>query len=672
MRVTSTSYYNNIYGENNKMARQLFDVNKQISSGLKIQYAHDNPGVFIDTLRLDDEITTLSQIKNSSENAYKFSTQTDTTIGDIVSLFETVQVKLIAAANDTNSYESRQAIAKDLRGLKNNLLTMANSSIGGQYLFSGTATSIKPIDSNGVYQGNSEDLLSFLGAGVKQKYNITGAQLFLGEETTVNRFISTNIRQYDMDSNNENYISGNSTIRDLMGDTDTDPTNDTWQSFFYVQGTKSDGETFKTKITMNMTDTMDDLLLKISDAYGTDQVNVAINPFGTITVTDKKTGSSKLDFHMVSAVDFSGGAAADVTNIDLLQAGTNDFADVTSGTNLLYVKEYTRSGFTAPTSVPNTIQGINYDRTNFVKDGPYLKSNISQIVKADNSYALPSTKLVDVAGSATLTGTQLNLEATNILGQPVNLQINLGAASSVSGTVNGVPITAFNIYDATGAPTAADSVTYKQLLDVVNMAMTNSLPAANSAAAYETALTTSYTSGTTSLDYAGRLTFEDKTSPSTQATLSIYDNSSSDYSVTTGGALIFNANSGLTVSDPKNDFFAQFEQIIKSVEEVKPYPDGTDLVDPRNIGIQYALQTLSDLSDHVSRMQTEAGSYSQVLTMASQRTDLLIVSTKTLQSDVIDTDIAEATLRMQQLSLNYQAFLSNISKISQLSLVNYL
>ena len=81
MRVTSTSYFNNIYGENNKLNQQLFDVNKQIASGQKIQYAHEDPGVFIDTLRLDNEMTTLSQIKDSAQNAYKVSTQTDTTIG---------------------------------------------------------------------------------------------------------------------------------------------------------------------------------------------------------------------------------------------------------------------------------------------------------------------------------------------------------------------------------------------------------------------------------------------------------------------------------------------------------------------------------------------------------------------------------------------------------------
>ena len=102
MRITPSSYYNNIYGENNKLNKQLFDVNKQISSGLKIQYAHEDPTVFTDTLRLDDEVTTLTQVKSSALNAYKFTTQTDSTIGDIVKTIESMKVKLVNAANDGN------------------------------------------------------------------------------------------------------------------------------------------------------------------------------------------------------------------------------------------------------------------------------------------------------------------------------------------------------------------------------------------------------------------------------------------------------------------------------------------------------------------------------------------------------------------------------------------
>lgn len=694
MRITSSAYYNNIYGENNKLNKQLFDVNKQISSGLKIQYAHEDPGVFIDTLRLDDEITTLTQVKSSAQSAYKISTQTDTTVGQLVKTLESMKVKMINAANDAHSDTSIQAIAKELRGLQNHLLTLANTSIGGQYLFSGTATSVKPIGTDGTYQGNDQNLEAFLGSGIKQKYNISGSQLFLGDENKINRTITTNVPQKNLtdlypdimqdsslprSASQETYITGSSTIRDLMGDNDTNATNDaTRQSYFYVQGIKSDGDSFKSKIALNMDDTLDDLMNEISDLYGSNQVTVSLNAHGQIEISDKKTGSSKLDFHMVGAVDFSGGAAANVNDIDTLHAGSSDFETAAVTTPGLYVKEFTKSNLDTPTSVLNTIEGINYDRTNFQQDGAKLLSNTSQIDKTSNTYATAASKLIDVAGKSTLVGTTLNLQGKNINGVNFDLQINLAAASSVSGTVNGVAITPFNIYNADASRTiaAADEVTYQQLFDVVNMAMSGNLPSANTDVAYDAAITASNSQSSTTLDYAGKMVFEDKSNAVTAASLSLYDASSDTYpaavGTTSGSALNFNANSALTIRDPKTDFFSQIEEMIRSVEEGKKRADGTDSADPRNLGIQNSIQMIDDLSDHVSRLQTEVGSYSQVLQASSDRTDMLIISTKTLQSDVIDTDIAEATLRMQQLSINYQAMLSSISKVSQLSLVNYL
>lgn len=663
MRITSGSYYNNIYGENNKLNKQLFDVNKQISSGLKIQYAHEDPNIFIDTLRLDDEITTLTQVKNSAQSAYKISTQTDTTIGEIVKTLESMKVKMVNAANDAHSDTSTQAIAKELRGLQNRLLTLANTSIGGQYLFSGTATSVKPIGSDGTYQGNNQDLQAFLGSGIKQKYNISGTQLFLGDESKINRTVSSNIAQKSMSDlypdiiqdpglartdAKEVYITSTHTIRDLMGDTDADTTNDaTRNAYFYIQGTKSDGESFKNKITLSMGDTVDDLLQEISDAYGANQVDVSLNAHGQIEIVDKIAGSSKLDFHMVGAVDFdsTGTDAADVTDIDNLQLGTSDFEDVIASpvVNSLFVKEFTKSGFDTPTTVSNTIEGINYDRTNFQQDGAKLLSNISQITKADNSYATPSTKIVDVGSFST--NTLIHLEGTTINGIPFSTDIDLAS----------------DLLDENGNPTALNDVTYQQLMDAINMVVTG-----------EATVSDSYLHGKTSLTYDGKIVFEDKDNPVTNATLSIYDPTSSDYSVLTGSSLIFNTNSALSVRDPKTDFFAAIEEMIRSVEEGKKRSDGSDGSDPRNVGIQNSIQMMDDLTDHVSRLQTEVGSYSQVLQASTDRTDMLLISTKTLQSDVIDTDVAEATLRMQQLSLNYQALLSNISKVSKLSLVNYL
>lgn len=694
MRITSSSYYNNIYGENNKLNQQLFDVNQQISSGQKIQYAYENPGISIDTLRLEDEVTTLTQVKNSAQSAFKNSTQTDTTIGEITKTLESMKVKLINAASSANSDTSTQAIAKELRGLENHLLTLANTSIGGQYLFSGTATTQKPIDANGIYQGNNQNLEAFLGSGVKQKYNISGAQLFSGEENKINRTITTNVPQFSLteqypdvmqdpsmtrSSGTPTYINGSSTIRDLMGDTDNVTTNDPRQAHFYIQGTKTDGTTFKKQINLNTTDSVDTLLQNISNEYGANQVNVNINAHGQIEIQDKKNGSSKLDFHMVGAIDFNpaGVDTANVTNIDSLQAGTNDFQNVVGPTatpNLLYVKEFTKSGFATPAGVSNAIEGINYDRTNFSQNGATLSSNISQIVKSDNSFALPSTKLIDVSSKGTLNTQQLIVNGKNIAGTAFSMQIDLKTAGSTFSLDGGV--TNYSIFDA-ASPRAivnADTMTYQQLMDVVNMATTNSLPAAapGTTASYDAAVTAANLLGNTALDNNGKITFKDKSAPVTKAQLSIYDATSSNYSVTTGSALSFNANSSLTIRDPKTDFFAEIDEMIKSVEEGKARADGSSTTDPRNIGIQNAIQKIDDLADHVSRLQTEAGSYSQVLQASSDRSSTLIITTKKLQSDVMDTDVAEAQIRMQQLSLNYQALLSNVSKVSKLSLVNYL
>lgn len=710
MRITPSSYYNNIYGENNKLNKQLFDVNKQIASGLKIQYAHEDPTVFSDTLRLDDEVTTLTQIKNSALSAYKFSTQTDTTIGEIIKTVESMKVKLINAANDVHSDASIQAIAKELRGLENHLMTLANTSVGGQYLFSGTATSVKPVADDGSYQGNDQNLKAFIGSGLKQKYNISGSQLFYGSENTINRTISANVAQKSLtdlypdimkdtimprSDAKDTYITGTSTIRDLMGDTDTDSTNDAGRNaYFYLQGTRTDGTSFKSKITMATTDTMDDLMHKIALAYDpnqlsptANQVNVTLNANGQIEIADKLAGSSKLDFHMVGAIDFDGtnaGDAADISDaalygatlgqIDNLQGGSTDYLTAAVTTPGLYIKEFTKSGFTTPTGTPNTIEGINYDRTNFTQNGAKLTSNISQILKSDNAFATAETKLIDVASGGTLVGKTLNLQGKNVDGFPYDIQINLAAASSVSGTVNGVAITPFNIYNADTSRTvaSADTMTYKQLMDVVNMAVSGSLPTANNATQYDAAIASSNALASTKLDTSGKMVFEDKVNPSTQATLAFYDATSNDYTTTSGSSLTFNANSALTTRDPKTDFFAQIDQMIRSVEEGKKRADGSDTTDPRNFGIQNGIKMMDDILDHVSRVQTEAGSYSQVLQSSSDRSSLLITNTKSLQSDVIDTDIAESQLKLQQLSLNYQALLSNISKVSKLSLVNYI
>ncbi|MDQ1268286.1 MAG: Flagellar biosynthesis protein FlgL, partial [Campylobacterota bacterium] len=322
------------------------------------------------------------------------------------------------------------------------------------------------------------------------------------------------------------------------------------------------------------------------------------------------------------------------------------------------------------------IDTLLYDRTKFTKEGAKLSSASPQIVRETNAFATSSTKLSEVAdlskGTADmLHGTSFVLEGTDINGVAYSAQIDLLTTGSTF-TMGG------NTYDIFGAGTPrtavdADDMTYKQLMDVMNMVVTGNLPTpapAGTSSQYDAAVEAADLMGRTFLSHDGRIQFEEIGTGNTQASIALYDVNSGDFSAD-ASVMTFNTNNAITVRDPKTDFFKTLDEIIKSVESYKLYPDSNS-GDVRNVGIENAIAMMDDLQDHVYRAHSQVGVQSNALRTSLERTELLEISSKSLRSSVIDTDLAEASLTLAQLNTNYQAMLSTVSKISQLSLVNYL
>ncbi len=702
MRITSSMYYKNIQEQSSRSNERLFDVNKQISSGLKIQYAKDGVGTFTETMRLDNEMATLGQIKKSTENGYKISNQADTVLNEFQKSMDRTRVLLLQASNDgTQSPASMDAISSELRGIEEHFKNLANTSINGQFLFSGSAVDVKPIAADGTYMGNDVSMNAFVGSGAQQTYNLTGAELFLGEEVLTQREITSNVPQYNLSARypdfadvaskkngTDTFIRSSDTIRDLMGDIDAVPNTGAF-NHFYLSGTKSDGTAFNKKISMNDSDTIDELLIQIGNAYGNSAdlkvVNVSLNSSGEIVIQDKIKGSSKLDFHMVGAVDYDhtndvngdgNNDDADVTDLSDLDAGEGNFDKIINSTSTatntnLHIKEFVKSPYTAVGVTNNS--GIAYDNTQFLKNGSKLSSNSPQVTRETNAFAKPSTKISEVAdlsqGTAdTLDGTHFTLSGTDINGNVYNATINFASAGSTF-TIGGNTYDIFNMANPRVA-VDADEMTYQQLMDVTNMIVTGNLPAANTDVAYDAAINSSNLSGSTFLSYDGKIQFSDKTSGDTKATIALYDSNSGDFA-TDASVMTFNTNNALTIRDAKTDFFKSLDEMITAVENYKSYPD-SETGEVRNVGIQNAISMLDDLMEHVGRSHSTVGAQSNSLTASLERTQTLEISTMSLRSSVIDTDLAEASLNLTQLINNYQAMLSTVGKVSKLSLVNYL
>ena len=314
MRITDSLFYQDTTNSYQDSLKKLYDVNTQISSGLKIQNSYEDSSIYADTMRLNDEISTFDQVKKSSSKAQSFANNTDTTMNELDDTLIDFKSKLIQASNATNSITSLEAIANDLSGMRDHLKSIANTSINGQFLFSGSALDAKPINDDGSYNGNDEKLTSVVGSGVELPYNISGESLFLGEDSDYKKIVSTNVKLYS-DADHQNTLKSDDTIEDLMSSNGGGSTQST--AYFYIQGKNSDGSSFKNKISIDSTDTVDTLLSGIKNSYSpADSVDVTLNDYGQIEIKDNNSGKKTLDFNMVGSCD-------DNNNVDSLVVELN-------------------------------------------------------------------------------------------------------------------------------------------------------------------------------------------------------------------------------------------------------------------------------------------------------------------------------------------------------------
>lgn len=621
MRVLQSGIYDNFLLDQSRAKEQIDRLTTQISSGKKIQNSYEDTSVYIDTLRLDSEINSLKGIQDRTLKSKVLTDASDSAMNEFDSSLIDFKSKLILAANGTMNADNLKSVAEELEQTKQHLMTLANSSINGQYLFSGSAVSVKPIDSDGNYHGNDQSLKTLISESTEAAYTIDGQSLFLGFDNSIKKSVSTNVHLQNQ-TNNET-LTVNDTVEDLMGSAAP--------AHFYLTGVKHDGEAFKEKITLNATDDISKLLTEIESAYGADTVKAELNANGTIMISDLKSGNSKLDFQMIASND-------SVTDLNAL--GTK--IDFTTSSN-----------------------STSDDKAAFNKSGNILSGNVSML--SGDGYATNATKLSELSAS-TLDNKLFTMDITNVDGVPKTVTLDLSTTSTFS--IDGNTYSIYDADDSLGATeTSADNFTLGQLGNVISMVMAGKLPASNSKADYDVALVAAKKSVEVGLNSAGELSIEDKSKNNQAVSFSLYDNDASDF--TKSASLSFMGNKAITIDNPKIDFFKDLDSIIDAVRNGMLDIDSNSS-DPTNPGLQNAISKLDGLSSHFSKAHTRIGAMSNNLQLANDRASTLELNVNQLKSQVADVDLSEAIIQYEQVSLNYQAMMSTIAKVNSLTLLNYL
>jgi flagellar hook-associated protein 3 FlgL len=641
MRVTSQFLFDNFKSDHNKVLKELEKLTTQVSSGQKIQNSYENSAVYTDILRFESQENELSSIKKRTIQAKSLADASDSALGEFTQTLRDFKTKLISASNGSLNSDNRQSIATELEEQKKHMISLANSQMNGQYLFSGSSVNVKPVDSDGEYRGNGESIMTLVGNGVSIQSNIDGKSLFLGDDLNINKSIQTNVKLTNQISDEK--LTSSSSIREMVGDDDDISTNDKSVHFF-ISGTNSNGKAFKDVVEIQPDAKIEDLLEKIKDNFG-DDVVVELNGNGNISITDGKSGYSQMDFKMVGVQGITNPLETDLSSV--------------TGDKII---SFTKSNFE---SVDASIdESLQMDKFYFEKNGGRLEGNVALI--ADGAFAANSTKLSDLMGVSSMPNKTFEMSITDINGVDRNIELDLSATSTFS--VDG---TSYSIFNADETPTDKDEFTMGQLNNIISMSLSGELPLGASASDFNTAIKSANKIIDVDINQNGNLEINDKSDNLSNIKFSMYDKDANDFSKTSTPSLSFMSNNAVTVSKSNMNFFDELDDIIASVRD-GVINLGADANNIRSISIQNAIGKLDQMNSHFNNAQATIGVRSKSLNLTEQKVSAMEVNVKQLKAETTEVDMAETILKLNQITLNYEAMLQTITKVNSLSLLNYL
>ena len=138
----------------NSSQADLNRAQQQVSSGLRISRASDDPQAIAGILQTRSDIAQVTQVANNL-SAVKTEVDTaDSTIQEAVQLVEQAGTYASQGANTLMTAGARATLASQVDGILQQIVTISRTQVQGHYIFSGDQTSTPPytIDSSGVVQ----------------------------------------------------------------------------------------------------------------------------------------------------------------------------------------------------------------------------------------------------------------------------------------------------------------------------------------------------------------------------------------------------------------------------------------------------------------------------------------------------------------------------------------
>ena len=338
MRVSTSQYYNQSVFAIDNQQNTLATLQEEMSSGLKINSAEDDPVGESQVLSINQNLSDNTQWQSNVSDLQSRLGLENSALSSVSQILNKINGLAIEGNSGGLSDSDRQSIAQQLQQQLNQLVTQANTTDGqGLYLFGGTQSGSVPFTatSAGVtYNGNSNVNMVTVGANNSVQDTDAGDYTFMNVKNGNGTFqvaaTATNtgtaqITDAEVTDSSQwvpgtytiSFLGGNYTVTDSLGNTVTSGTYTSGQAIQFdgtsilMTGTPADNDSFTVSPSQNQSvfATVQNLINDFSTPDSTNASQAAVN------ATSLFADLQSLDGAMGHITDVNAGAGARVQSL---------------------------------------------------------------------------------------------------------------------------------------------------------------------------------------------------------------------------------------------------------------------------------------------------------------------------------------------------------------------
>lgn len=181
MRITQMQADRTFLTNLGSLNERLEEANQQVSSTKKILSLKDSPAGSAELIGLRKELADIDQYQANADVGSLYVGIADSALGSAYTELTAIFTRGSEAASETVDAAGRASLAAEIRTLRDQILSLANSETQGRYIFAGSLSNAPAFSISGdtvTYQGDQIVNQIAIGDGITVQQGVAGDQVF--------------------------------------------------------------------------------------------------------------------------------------------------------------------------------------------------------------------------------------------------------------------------------------------------------------------------------------------------------------------------------------------------------------------------------------------------------------------------------------------------------------